>query len=171
MLFRSETKKAELRENVVFTKLKQLTLYTEFLDYFRLKQEAQYFNGGKLVDSTNVLTSEKGYYLVNTNMASFKTNVVGKNPDYTLESDTLQYNTQTNIVYFRDRTKLTDVDGNVFNYDEGFYDTSIKRSNLSSGTIETTSYDLTGNKLFLDDIKKYYTATGEIGRASCRERV
>ena len=162
LYYNGETKKAELRENVVFTKLKQLTLYTEFLDYFRLKQEAQYFNGGKLVDSTNVLTSEKGYYLVNTNMASFKTNVVGKNPDYTLESDTLQYNTQTNIVYFRDRTKLTDVDGNVFNYDEGFYDTSIKRSNLSSGTIETTSYDLTGNKLFLDDIKKYYTATGDV---------
>ncbi|MEM9859866.1 MAG: OstA-like protein [Bacteroidota bacterium] len=162
LYYDGETKKAELREDVVFTKLKQLTLYTEFLDYFRLKQEAQYFNGGKLVDSTNVLTSEKGYYLVNTNMASFKKNVVGTNPDYTLESDTLQYNTETNIVYFRDKTKLTDVEGNIFNYEEGFYDTRIKRSNLSSGTIETTSYDLTGDELFLDDIKKYYTATGNV---------
>ncbi|MEM7107560.1 MAG: OstA-like protein [Bacteroidota bacterium] len=162
LFYDGESKKAELREEVVFVKLRQLTLYTDFLDYFRLRQEAQYFNGGKLVDSTNVLTSEKGYYLVNTNMASFKKNVVGTNPDYTLESDTLQYNTETNIVYFRDQTKLTDVDGNVFNYEEGFYDTRIKRSNLSSGTIETTSYDLTGDKLFLDDIKKYYTATGNV---------
>ncbi|MEM6522829.1 MAG: OstA-like protein [Bacteroidota bacterium] len=162
LFYDGESKKAELREEVVFTKLKQLTLYTDFLDYYRIRQEAQYFNGGKLVDSTNVLTSEKGYYLVNTNMASFKKNVVGTNPDYTLESDTLQYNTETNIVYFRDQTKLTDVDGNVFNYEEGSYDTRIKRSNLSSGTIETTSYDLTGDKLFLDDIKKYYTATGNV---------
>lgn len=165
------TKKAELRENVVFTKLDQLTLYTEFLDYYRNQQEAQYFNGGKLVDSINVLTSEKGYYKVNTNMASFKTNVVGTNPDYTLESDTLQYNTKTKIVYFRDKTTLTDVEGSVFNYEEGQYNTRIKRSDLASGEIESISYTLTGDQLFLDDIRKYYTAIGNVEMISKEQDV
>ncbi|HEY8936533.1 MAG TPA: OstA-like protein, partial [Cyclobacteriaceae bacterium] len=61
-------KRAKLRNKVVFTKLDQATLYTDFLDFDRPKNEATYFNGGKLVDSINVLTSNKGYYDLNTNM-------------------------------------------------------------------------------------------------------
>ena len=171
LFYDGNTKKAELRETVVFTKLDQLTLYTEFLDYYRNEQEARYFNGGKLVDSVNVLTSEKGYYDVTTNMASFKTNVVGNNPDYTLESDTLQYNTKTDIVFFRDETKLTDKEGSIFNYEEGQYNTRIKRSDLASGEIESKSYIMTGDKLYLDDIKKYYTAIGNVEMVSKEQDV
>ena len=169
--YNGDNKKAELRENVVFKKLKSVTLYTDFLDYDRNRQQAKYFNGGRLVDSTNVLTSEKGYYQVNTNMASFKKNVVGKNPDYTLKSDTLQYHTKTNIVYFRDYTELTDVEGNEFYYEEGEYNTNIRKSNLANGEVETESYILTGNKLFLDDLKKLYSATGEVEMISKEQDV
>ncbi|MEQ9657517.1 OstA-like protein, partial [Fulvivirga sp.] len=169
--YNGDNKKAELRENVVFKKLKSVTLYTDFLDYDRNRQQAKYFNGGRLVDSTNVLTSEKGYYQVNTNMASFKKNVVGKNPDYTLKSDTLQYHTKTNIVYFRDYTELTDVEGNQFYYEEGEYNTNIRKSNLAEGEVETASYVLTGNKLFLDDLKKLYSATGDVEMVSKEQDV
>ncbi|MEQ9168852.1 MAG: OstA-like protein [Fulvivirga sp.] len=169
--YNGDNKKAELRENVVFKKLKSVTLYTDFLDYDRNRQQAKYFNGGRLVDSTNVLTSEKGYYQVNTNMASFKKNVVGKNPDYTLKSDTLQYHTKTNIVYFRDYTELTDVEGNQFYYEEGEYNTNIRKSNLDEGEVETASYVLTGNKLFLDDLKKLYSATGDVEMVSKEQDV
>jgi lipopolysaccharide export system protein LptA len=162
LIYKGDNKKAELRENVVFKKLNSVTLYTDFLDYDRTKQQAKYFNGGRLVDSTNVLTSKKGYYQVNTNMASFKKDVLGKNPDYTLKSDTLQYNTKTNIVYFRAYTELTDVEGNQFFYEEGEYNTNIKKSNLSQGEVETPSYILTGNQLLLDDIKKLYEARGNV---------
>src|SRR5438552_16477454 len=99
------TKKiAKLRQIVVFEKLKIAKLFTDFLDYYRIKNEARYFNGGKLVDTTNTLNSKKGYYDVRTNLASFKKEVVGVNPDYTWTSDTLQYNSKTRMVYFRDFT-------------------------------------------------------------------
>lgn len=166
LYYDGNAKVAKLREDVVFVKLAQLTLYTDFLDYNRNTQQAKYYNGGRVVDSTNVLTSERGYYQVNTDIASFKKNVRGKNPDYTLVSDTLQYSTKTNIVYFRAPTTLTDVDGNEFKYDEGEYNTNIKRSNLEDGEIETTSYVLTGEKMLLDDIAKYYTATGDVEMVS-----
>ncbi|MBL6444912.1 Organic solvent tolerance protein OstA [Fulvivirga sp. 29W222] len=171
LIYEGDKKEAKLRENVVFVKKGQVTLYTDYLDYHRNQQEARYYNGGKLVDSTNVLTSKKGYYQVNTNMASFKSDVVGKNPDYTLESDTLQYNTKTNIVYFRGPTQLTDVDGNVFNYKEGQYDTKIKRSDLNLGQIETKSYTLEGDNLFLDDLRKYYRAVGNVEMISKEQDV
>ncbi|MEL7001671.1 MAG: OstA-like protein [Bacteroidota bacterium] len=171
LFYDGDTKIARLRDEVVFKKLAQLTLFTDFLDYDRNIQQAKYFNGGKVVDSTNVLTSERGYYQTNTNIASFKKDVVGKNPDYTLNSDTLQYNTKTNIVYFRAPTVLTDVEGNEFEYDEGQYDTNVKRSDLDYGTIETVSYELTGDKLRLDDIAKYYTATGNVEMISKEQDV
>ena len=155
-----EKRVAHLKNNVVFVKLATATLYTDNLDYYRTQTEARYFNGGRLIDSTNNLTSRKGYYNTRTNLASFKTNVVGVNPDYTLKSDTLQYNSKTKIVYFRDKTTVTDVEGKTAIYDDGFYDTKVteKKSELSKGTIQTTSYEMKGDKYFLDDLKKFYTA-------------
>lgn len=162
LIYNGNKKIAKLRKNVVFTKLNQVTLYTDFLDYERLKQQAYYYNNGKLVDSTNTLTSVKGYYNTQSNMASFKTRVVGKNPDYTMKSDTLQYNVSSNVIHFRAFTTLTDQEGNVFNYEEGDYDTKKKKSIFSSGMLETESYEMTGDRLLLDDIKRYYKATSNV---------
>jgi lipopolysaccharide export system protein LptA len=151
---------AYLRNNVVFVKLATATLYTDFLDYYRNEAEARYFNGGRLVDSTNNLTSRKGYYNTRSNLASFKTNVVGVNPDYTLKSDTLQYNTKSKIVFFRDKTTVTDKEGKTAIYDHGFYDTkpTEKKSELAKGIVETPSYEMQGDRYFLDDVRKFYTA-------------
>lgn len=165
------TKIAKLRRNVVFTKLATATLYTDFLDYYRMKNEARYFNGGRLVDSVNTLTSQKGYYNLVTNLASFKTKVVGINPDYTLTSDTLQYNSQTKVIYFRDSTHIVDKDGQTAVYQSGFYDTSQKKSNINQGTIETPTYRLTGEKYFLDDLRKFYRAKTNVVMVSKEENM
>ncbi len=165
------TKVAYLRKNVVFTKLNQATLYTDFLDYYRPENVAKYFNGGKLVDSTNTLTSRKGYYNVNTNVASFKTDVVSFNKDYTLHSDTLQYNSKTKIVYFRDSTNIVDKDGQTAIYQSGFYDTNQKKSDLDQGDIETQSYKMKGDKYFLDDLRKLYKAKYNVVMTSKEEKM
>jgi lipopolysaccharide export system protein LptA len=166
-----DKKIAYLRKNVVFTKLGIATLYTDFLDYDRPKNEARYFNGGKLVDTTNVLTSKKGYYDIRTNMASFKTDVVGKNPDYTLQSDTLQYNSKNKIIYFRDLTTVTDKDGGVAIYKNGFYNTNQQYSALTEGQIETPEYKIKGNEYDIDDARKIYRAKGSVVMTSKAENM
>jgi lipopolysaccharide export system protein LptA len=162
---------AHLRKNVVFKKLKTATLYTDFLDYDRVKNEARYFNGGKLVDTTNTLTSKKGYYDINRNVASFKTDVVGVTPDYTMTSDTLQYNSKTKIVYFKAETTVKDKEGGVAVYQNGFYDTQKKLSNLNNGNIETPDYKLVGEIYFLNDLKKFYKARGKVVMTSKKENL
>ncbi len=162
---------AHLRKNVVFTKLGIATLYTDFLDYDRPKNEARYFNGGKLVDSTNVLTSKKGYYDIRTNLASFKKDVVGVNPDYTLQSDTLQYNSKTKIIYFRDLTTVIDKDGGKAIYKSGFYNTNQKVSNLNTGEIETAEYKIKGDEYFIDDAIKIYRAKFNVVMTSKEENM
>lgn len=164
---------AYLRNDVVFVKLATATLYTDNLDYYRTLSEARYFNGGKLVDSTNTLTSRKGYYNTLTNLASFKTNVIGVNPDYVLKSDTLQYNTSSKIVYFRARTTVTDKEKQTAVYEDGYYDTKVteKKSQINRGTINTPTYEMKGDKYFLDDLRKYYTAKSNVIMTSKEENL
>lgn len=156
------SKIARLRQEVVLTKLGQMRLYTDYLDYDRNTSIANYFNEGKIVDTTNVLTSQKGYFNTRTNFASFKTDVVGINKDKTLRSDTLVYNTKSGIVYFVAPTEITDTEGNIFNYTEGIYNTKVKSSNLDKGIAETESYYLRGDRMMLDDIRGRYTAIGNV---------
>ncbi len=171
LTYDGDKKIAHLRRNVVFTKKGIATLYTDFLDYDRSRNEARYFNGGKLVDTTNTLTSVKGYYDLRTNLASFKKNVEGHNPDYTLESDTLQYNSKTKIIYFKDSTVVKDKEGGVAIYQSGFYDTKMKTSNLSRGKIETPSYRIVGERYFIDDKRKVYRAQVNVVMTSKEENM
>jgi lipopolysaccharide export system protein LptA len=164
-------KVAYLRKDVVFTKLNQATLYTDKLNYYRDQNVAKYYEGGKLVDSTNTLTSKKGYYDVNNNLASFKTDVVSFNKDYTLTSDTLQYNAKTKVVYFRDSTHIVDKDGQTADYQSGFYDTNKKKSDLDEGDVETQSYKMKGDKYFLDDLRKFYKAKFNVVMTSKEEKM
>jgi lipopolysaccharide export system protein LptA len=153
---------AKLRKNVVFTKLGIAKLYTDNLDYNRPKGEAKYFDGGKLVDSLNTLTSVKGYYQLTSNLASFKKNVVVVNPDYTMKSDTLQYNSKTKIVYFRDSTVVVDKEGGRAVYKSGTYNTAVKSSDLNHGIVETPEYKIVGDKYFIDNLKKTYRSKGNV---------
>ncbi|HEY9045664.1 MAG TPA: OstA-like protein [Ohtaekwangia sp.] len=150
------TKKAKLRSNVVFVKLATATLYTDFLDFDRNTNIANYFNNGRLVDSINVLTSNKGYYNVHSNLASFKRDVHVKNPDYTMTADSLQYNSRSKIIYFVTPTTVVDKDSSTFVYEKGFYQTTSKQSDLKLGSAETQDYKLDAENYKLDDIRKKY---------------
>jgi lipopolysaccharide export system protein LptA len=150
------TKKAKLRSNVVFTKLATAILYTDFLDFDRNTNIANYFNNGRLVDSINVLTSTKGYYNVNSNLASFKRDVHVKNPDYTMTADSLQYNSRSKVIYFVTPTTVVDKDSSTFVYENGFYETTSKQSDLKLGSAETPEYKLDAENYKLDDIRKKY---------------
>lgn len=166
------TKLAKLRRNVVFTKLATSTLYTDFLDFSRPQNVAYYYNGGKLVDSINVLTSRKGYYNLNNNLASFKKDVVVNHPDYTMTSDSLQYNSRTKIIYFKTATHvLHKVDSSTFVYEGGEYDTKSRNADLLTGTGETVEYKVVSKDYKLDDISKVYRLRGDVVMTSKKDNL
>ena len=165
------TRKARLRNDVVFVKLATATLYTDQLDYDRLTNLAYYYDGGRLVDSINTLTSHKGYYNVTTNLASFKKDVHVVNPDYTMTSDSLQYNSRTKIVYFRTPTTTVDKEGKTFVYEGGEYNTLSKQSDFVEGVAESPSYQLKGNDWNLDRIRQLYKVRGDVEMISKNENL
>jgi len=155
-------KQAKLRNNVVFTKLATATLYTDFLDYDRPTNEATYFNGGKLVDSINVLTSRKGYYNAFSNLASFKKDVKVTNPDYTMTADSLQYNSKSKVIYFVSETTVVDIDSNSFVYKSGRYNTITRTSDLKEGLAQSQRYELKGKSYDFDDLRKLYKVRDDV---------
>lgn len=166
-----DTKHAKLRQNVVFTKLATATLYTDNLDYLRPTNLAYYHDGGKLVDSINVLTSERGYYNTITNMATFKKNVKVVNPDYTMLSDSIKYNTQTKVVYFITTTTVIDREGGRFTYAGGKYNTLTKTSDFVSGVGESEEYIIEGLKYELDATRNIYKVRGNVVMTSKLENL
>jgi lipopolysaccharide export system protein LptA len=165
------TKKAKLRNNVVFTKLATATLYTDYLDFYRSQNLAYYFNGGKLVDSLNTLTSNKGYYKTNTNLASFKKNVDVKNPDYTMQADSLQYNSRTKIIYFVTETTVINKDSSTFVYQGGIYNTVSKVSDVKKGTGESEAYTIVGERYDYDGIRNVGKVRGNVVMTSKKENL
>lgn len=162
LIYYGNTKVAQMRDDVVYT-APSMTIYSDHLDYDLPANLAYYYEGGRLVDSINVLTSREGSYHNGTNMASFKKNVVLVTPDYKLESDTLRYNTENKIAYTLGPTLITSNDGTQLTAQAGSeYKTAEQQSLFGLGTVETEKYTISGDQLFLDDVKKLYRATSNV---------
>lgn len=171
LIYNGDDKTAKMRRNVVFTKLATATLYTDNLDYARPTNIAYYFNGGRLVDSINVLTSRKGYYNANTNLATFEDDVVVTNPDYTMYADSMQYNSRTKDIYFVSETTVVNKDSSRMIYQSGVYNTITKVSDLHDGIGESEEYTIQGDKYDLDAVRNVAKVRGNVVMSSKKEKL
>jgi len=159
LTYDGELRSSELRRNVIYRKAEQ-RMYTDFLDYQLDEEIAHYFNNGKLEDETNTLTSVEGYFYAQEDRAMFYKNVVLVSPDFTLKTDTLRYNTLTKIAYTKGPTVLENQDGSKLFSEGGIFRTVIDQSDFVDGKVETEDYELEGDELFFDDLKRYYKSIG-----------
>jgi lipopolysaccharide export system protein LptA len=162
LIYNGDEELARLRQNVVFEKVNEMTLYTDNLDYDIEREMASYFDGGRLIDSANVLTSDRGTFNDRTDMATFRKNVVATFPEFTLRSEALDYNTRTKIVYFIAPTTLINEDGTVVTYTEGQYDTRNKSTRVSHGQIESADYTIKGDRLQRNEVEQTSRAIGNV---------
>ncbi len=108
---------------------KSTTLYTDTLDYDLQANIGYYDDNGKIVDSTNVLTSIIGKYFVDDDIVHFYREVRGYNDNYTLESDTLHYNTKTGRIFIVGPTTIRDSTSTLY-AEEGWYDSNTGEAEL-----------------------------------------
>lgn len=156
------TKVAKLRKNVVFTNQKT-KLYTEYLDYNRETNVASYFEGGKMVDSVNVLTSEVGTYEINYERISFQYDVVLVNPDYTLKTQDLIYLTLPKTAQTPGLTNIVSKEGYHLDAQKGsFYDTQLKQFKFFEGLVDTEDSRVKADELFYDEPKAYYEGKKDV---------
>lgn len=161
LVYEGDNRMAKLRENVVYVRGER-RLYTDFLNYDLEAEIANYFDNGKLVDTTNTLTSEIGYFFAKDNYAQFYNDVVLIAPDFTLKTDTLRYNTITKVAYTYGTTEIVSEDGTVLHALGGEFRTITDQSEFTEGHVETDDYTLEGDQLYFDDVRKYYKAIGHV---------
>ncbi|SHE79456.1 OstA-like protein [Mariniphaga anaerophila] len=108
---------------------KSTTLFTDTLDYDMAANIGYYENNGKIVDSTNILTSVIGKYFLNDDLVHFYKNVEAYNDNYNLEGDTLIYNTETGRLFIVGPTTIRD-SSNTLYAEDGWYDTKTGEAEL-----------------------------------------
>jgi lipopolysaccharide export system protein LptA len=118
--YRGDTKIAELFGNVSLLKGTQ-KLFTDRLTYNTNTKIATYLTGATMTDDTTFLKSVKGYFHADTDDMFFKDSVVVVSPDFTLRSDTLQFNVSTKLVTFLAPTLIRQDTAKIYT-EGGFYD-------------------------------------------------
>ena len=119
---------AYMQKNVRLTDGKA-TLTTNNLEYDVETKLGIYTNGGRMVNNKkSVLTSTEGYYYTDLKDIYFKKNVELHDPAYTLKSDSLLYNTESEVARFIAETFIKDSSNRTIKTKEGFYDTKNKKA-------------------------------------------
>ena len=140
-------KKALLTKKVRLTD-KKSTLTTENLTYDVNLKLATYLYGGKVVNKKTTLTSTEGNYYGDTKDIYFYKNVLLVQPDGTIKTDSLQYNTTTEVSTF-----IKDKKGLTINTREGFYDIKKKIANLyKRSIIEDSTFSITADEIAIDSL-------------------
>jgi len=152
-----KTKMATLQNSVTVTE-KDMVLTTNLLTFDVGNSIANYYDGGKIVNKENTLESKNGHYYSATKDLAFHYDVVLTNPDYTMKSDTLRYNTITKTAFFLGPSIIISKTDYIY-CENGWYDTDKEKAQFSINALLVTSQQkLTGDSLF-------YDRNAKVGRA------
>ncbi len=151
LYYNGNTRLARLRRNVKLVHT-TTTLTTDSLNYDRNQNLAYYYTGGTIQDIENTLSSVWGQYNPPTHQAIFKTDVLLTNEKFTLASEVLHYNTETNIADLVTDTKIVYEEETTILSSKGWYNTRTENSMLlnRSQIIHTDGKTLTGDTIFYD---------------------
>jgi lipopolysaccharide export system protein LptA len=160
--YQGNDKKAYLKGNVKLTDGSG-TLTTPDLDYDLNTHIGIYTKTGKVVSKNNVLTSKEGFYYGETKDVYFKKNVVLVNPDYTVTTDTLLFNTYSNIATFTVPTLIKASDKRKIYTSDGYYDLANKRAYFGRRPhIEDSTTILDADEVASYDSTKESEASGNV---------
>lgn len=130
---------------------KGTTLLTDSLNYDRIQDIAYYFEGGTMMDQVNILTSEWGEHWLSTKDSKFNYDVQLVNPEYTITTDTLRYNTNSGVARISGPSKIDSKENHIL-AEQGWYDSRSGESELTERPLLFTDdgKTLQGDTVFYD---------------------
>lgn len=149
------TQLLRVRKNVRLVN-RDITLFTDSLDYDRLNNIGYYFDGGMLVDSLNELTSYWGQYEPAKQLALFRDSVKLTNPKFVMFTDTLLYNTNQKIATILGPTRI-ESDSAIIYSTRGWYNTTNELSLLLD---QSRVVNKEGNRTLIGDSIFYHKKEG-----------
>lgn len=146
-----DTRLAQLSGNVRLQN-PDMVLTTELLDYDMQQKVAFYYTGGQIVNrsESNELFSKKGAYHSQSRSFYFSDSVRLNNPDYVVATDTLRYNTATEVSYFLGPSTIVQ-DSSLIYCENGWYDSKQDISRFEHNAyIIYKDQRLEGDSLYYD---------------------
>ena len=138
-------------------------LTTDILYFDRVKQQAYYNTTGKVVrDSSGTITSQIGRYYMQKKKYQFVQDVVLVNPEYTINSDQLDFYSETGHAYLFGPTTIVGETSTIY-CEKGFYDTNNDTGYfLKKSQIDYDNRTIIGDSLYFDRNKSFASATNNI---------
>jgi len=164
------------------------TLNTPDLEYDMNTNIGIYKHGGRVVNKKSILTSTEGYYYADLHDVYFKNNVFLTDPAYKIRTDSLLYNTQTQITRFIAQTFIQDSSGRTIETKEGYYDLAKGKAEFGQRPIihdgkttiianriafddSTGTSQAIGNVVIVDSAQGTTILAGEVFRDNKNERI
>ncbi|MEH6764580.1 MAG: OstA-like protein [Aequorivita antarctica] len=147
--------------DVVLTEPKT-TLQTDTLYFDRIKQQAYYRTGGTVRDTASVLTSRSGRYFAETKKYQFLSNVKIVNPKYTVNSNQLDFYSETGAAYLYGPSTIVSETSTVY-CERGYYDTRGDTGYfVKNSKVDYENRTLYGDSIYFDRNKSFASATNNI---------
>ncbi len=141
---------------------KKTTLKTPQLTYKINSGQAEYNKGGTIIDEGNTLTSQYGRYDRIAKTMQFRNLVKLQGTEFNMDTDSLNYDLSSKMVYFFGKTKIVSEDGIVYSK-KGNYNTQTRKGNLQGRSqMESETYLLEGDKIDFNRIDKKGEAHGNV---------
>ena len=140
----------------------QTTLETDSLFFDRIKQEAYYRSGGKVTDTASVLTSTIGRYYFEEDKYTFLSNVKITNPDYIVNSDHIDFYSESGHAYLYGPSTIVGEESTVY-CERGFYDTRGDTGYfVKNSKIDYDNRTVLGDSLYFNRNTSFASATNNI---------
>ena len=147
--------------DVVLTEPKT-TLKTDTLYFDRIKQQAYYRSGGTVQDTASVLTSKSGRYFAESKKYQFLSNVKIVNPKYTVNSNQLDFYSETGAAYLYGPSTIVSETSTVY-CERGYYDTRGDTGYfVKNSKVDYENRTLYGDSIYFDRNKSFASATNNI---------
>ncbi|RXJ50789.1 hypothetical protein ESZ48_07775 [Gelidibacter gilvus] len=160
--YSGKTQLAYASGDVVLTE-PQSVLTTDKLHFDRIKQQAFYQTKGKVVrDTSGTITSQIGRYYMDSKKYQFVQDVVLVNPQYTLNTEHLDFYTETGHAYLYGPTTIVG-ESNTIYAERGFYDTNNDTGYfVKNSKIDYENRVFEGDSMYFDRKISFASATNNI---------
>jgi len=148
--YAAETRLATLTNNVRMVD-DDAVLTTNHLTYNMKSSVGTYTGGGRIVNTTDTITSHNAYYFDHTKDAYFRHDVIVRTPNVKIYTDTMRYNSGTKMTYFYGPTNIRGQDDENLYTERGQYNTETEQAWFDSHNLYTQgSRFLRGDSLYYD---------------------
>ncbi|WP_298777518.1 OstA-like protein [uncultured Polaribacter sp.] len=149
--------------NVVLTD-PTMKLTTDTLQFDRINQKLYYQSYATIKDKTNTLKSKNGNYYLENKKFTATTRVTVVNPEHNLESNHLDYYTNSGYTYLYGPSTITNTQNkNKIYCEKGFYNTKTDISHfVKNAKLFLKERTVEGDSLYYDKKKGFASATNNI---------